>query len=123
MTPVPACEPCSQCGTRNWVVTCLYCDSQSAEELRRSLNLPPPSAHSYKRDSVMEALVKTVAQRDAAWTALTAIVAIEHHNDEPDVAHHWNEFMTAAWCPGCIAVEALASAEKAASSENTGGGS
>lgn len=39
--------------------------------------------------------------------ALKRILEIEHHDDEPDVSHHWQENMTDSFCPGCIAAEAL----------------
>lgn len=116
---------CPRCGSTDVFVTCVHCNLQDAQELRRSLNLPEPSLSPYKvkdrEQSVMEALQKTAAQRDEALAALTAIVRSEHYNDAPDA--HWQRNVTVSWCPGCIAAEALASAEKAASSENTGGGS
>lgn len=40
--------------------------------------------------------------------ALAQIVEIEHHDDDPELSHHWHEGMTDPHCPGCIAAEALA---------------
>ena len=53
----------------------------------------------------------TTADLELYWLrareGLRKVIAVEHHDDEPDLSHHWQEGMTSEHCPGCIAEEAL----------------
>lgn len=102
MTPTPAETICPRCGSLDVFVTCVHCDTQSAEELRRSLNLPEPSAHSYKRESITQALVKAVAQRDAFRKVLEEIAFTFPWEDQQGC--NVCQFCRESWehDPGCL---------------------